>query len=31
MKQDFKPTGYPNYKYMVYYSDKLLHIGFKQK
>ena len=31
MKRDFKPNGYPYYKYMLCYVDDLLHIGFKPK
>ena len=31
MKQDFKPNGDPYYKYMLYYVDGLLHIGFNPK
>ena len=31
IKRDFKPNGYPYYKYMLCYVDYLLHIGFKPK
>ena len=31
MKRDFKPNRYPYYKYMLYYVDALLHVGFKPK
>ena len=31
MNRDFKPNGDPYYKYMLFYIDDLLHIGFKQK
>ena len=31
MKRDFKPNGYPYYKYMLCYIDDLLHIGFNTK
>ena len=31
MKRDFKPNGYPYYKYMLWYVDELIHIGFKPK
>ena len=31
MNWDFKPNGYPYYKYMLCYVDDLLHIGFKPK
>ena len=31
MKWDFKPNGYPYYKYMLCYVDEFLHIGFNPK
>ena len=31
MKRDFNPNVYPYYKYMLFYVDDLLHIGFKPK
>ena len=31
MKQDFNPNGDPYYKYMLFYVDDLLHIGYKPK
>ena len=31
MKRYFKPNGDPYYKYMLYYVDYLLYIGFKPK
>ena len=31
MKQDFKPNGDPYYKYMLFYVDDLLRIGFNPK
>ena len=31
MKREFKPNGYPYYKYILCYVDDLLHIGFKPK
>ena len=31
MKRDFKPNGYPYYKYMICYLYNLLHIFFKSK
>ena len=31
MKRDFKPNGYPYYKYMLYYVDYLLCVSFKPR
>ena len=31
MKQEFKPNGYPYYKYMLCYVYDLIHIIFKPK
>ena len=31
MKRDFKPNGYPYYKYIIFHVDDLIHMVFKPK